>query len=49
MGNLSIVKLLMDASVDVSIKDNDGLLPQDVDVKFKKEKGTEYLSEHVPW
>lgn len=44
-GNLSVVKLLMDAGADATIKDNEGLSPQDVAVKFTKAKVEEYFSQ----
>jgi ankyrin repeat protein len=44
-GNVSMVKLLMDAGADASIKDNEGLSPHDVAVKFKKEKVEEYFQQ----
>ena len=46
-GNFPIVNLLMDAGADASVKENKGLLPKDVAVKFKKEKVMEYFSQHT--
>lgn len=43
-GNLSIVELLMDAGADATIADKEGLTPQEVAVKYKKEKVMEYFS-----
>lgn len=43
-GNLSMVKLLVDAGADVSLKNIDGMTPLDVAIKFKKEKVVEFLS-----
>jgi ankyrin repeat protein len=42
-GNLKMVELLMDAGADESIADNEGLTPNDVAFKFKKEKVEEYF------
>lgn len=44
-GNLSILELLMDAGSDATITDNEGLSPQDVAIKYKKEKVIEYFSQ----
>ena len=44
-GNLSMVELLMDAGADATIKNDENLTPQDVAVKFKKEKVAEYYSQ----
>ncbi|KAL7542371.1 hypothetical protein ACHAXR_011763 [Thalassiosira sp. AJA248-18] len=46
-GNLSILKLLIDAGADAMVKDDEGLSPQDVAAKFKKEKVEEYFSQHA--
>ena len=43
-GNLSMVKLLVDAGADASMKNIDGMTPLDVAIKFKKEKVVEFLS-----
>ena len=44
-GNVSMVKLLIDAGADATIKNNEELSPQkDVAVKFKKEKAWNILS-----
>ena len=47
-GNLSVVKLLMDAGADATIGDEEGLSPRDVAVKFKKDRVEEYFSQCVP-
>lgn len=43
-GNLSMVKLLVEAGADATIKSNDGLTPHEVATKFKKEMVDEYFS-----
>ncbi len=43
-GNLSMVKLLVDARADASIKNKDGMTPLDVARKFGKETVVEFLS-----
>ena len=42
-GNLSMVKLLVDARADASIKNKDGMTPLDVARKFNKETVVEFL------
>jgi ankyrin repeat protein len=42
-GNLKMVELLIDAGADESIADDEGLAPQNVAVKFKKEKVEKYF------
>ena len=43
-GDVTMVKLLIDAGADVSIKNNEGLSPEEVAVKFKKEKVEQYFA-----
>lgn len=42
-GNLSMVKVLIDAGADTKVANNEGLTPQDVASKFKKDKVVEYF------
>lgn len=42
-GNLSMVKYLVDAGADTTVVNNEGLTPQDVASKFKKDKVSEYF------
>ena len=44
-GNLKMVKVLVDAGADKSRADKDGLSPQDVASKFKKDKVEEYFTQ----
>jgi ankyrin repeat protein len=44
-GDLAMVKLLIDAGADAKIKNNDGLSPAEVAVKFKKEKVEKYFAQ----
>ena len=44
-GNLSMVKLLIEAGADETIGDNEGLIPKEVASKYKKEKLEEYFLE----
>ena len=44
-GNVKMVKVLVDAGADVTVRDKDGLSPQDVASKFKKEKVEEYFTQ----
>jgi ankyrin repeat protein len=46
-GNLSMVKRLVDAGADASIKSNDEMAPLDVAIKFKKERVVEFLSQRI--
>ena len=46
-GNLSMVKRLVDAGADASIKSNDEMAPLDVAIKFKKERVVEFLSQRM--
>ena len=42
-GNLSMVKVLIDAGADTTVANNEGLTPQDAASKFKKDKVAEYF------
>ena len=42
-GNLSMVETLITAGADATITNNEGLSPQDVAVKFKKDKVEQYF------
>ena len=42
-GNLSMVKVLIDAGADTTVANNEGLTPQEVASKFKKDKVVEYF------
>ena len=42
-GNLSMVKVLIDSGADIKVANNEGLTPQDVASKFKKDKVVEYF------
>ena len=44
-GNVSIVKLLLEAGADVTVKNKEGLTPQEVAAKFKKEKLEKFFLE----
>jgi ankyrin repeat protein len=44
-GNLSMVKLLVDAGADATKKNKDDMSPLDVAVKFKKDAVGEFLSQ----
>ena len=44
-GNLSMVKLLMINGANATIKNNEDLTPQDVAIKFKKEKVVDHFSQ----
>ena len=44
-GNLSMVKVLMDAGADCTIVNNDDMTPYNVAVKFKKDKVVEWFEE----
>jgi len=44
-GDLAMVKLLIDAGADATIKNNEGLSPEEVAVKFKKEKVEQYFAD----
>jgi ankyrin repeat protein len=44
-GDLAMVKLLIDAGADTTINNNEGLSPEEVAVKFKKEKVEQYFAE----
>ena len=43
-GDLAMVKLLIDAGADATIKNSEGLSPEEVAVKFKKEKVEQYFA-----
>ena len=42
-----MVKRLVDAGADASIKSNDEMAPLDVAIKFKKERVVEFLSQKM--
>jgi len=44
-GNVTMVKVLVEAGADATITDKDGLSPQDVASKFKKDKVEEYFTQ----
>jgi len=46
-GNVSMIKLLVDAGADATIKNNEDLSPYDVAVTFKKEKAAEYFEQRT--
>ena len=44
-GDLTMVKLLIDAGADATIRNNEGLTPEEVSRKFKKEKVEQYFAD----
>lgn len=44
-GDLAMVELLIDAGADATIKNSEGLSPEEVAVKFKKEKVEQYFAD----
>lgn len=44
-GDLAMVQLLIDAGADATLKNNEGLSPEEVATKFKKEKVQQYFAE----
>ena len=44
-GDLTMVKMLIDAGANATIKNNEGLSPEEVAVKFKKEKVEQYFAD----
>lgn len=44
-GDLAMLKLLLDAGADATINNNEGLSPEEVAVKFKKEKVIHYFAD----
>ncbi|GFH61073.1 hypothetical protein CTEN210_17549 [Chaetoceros tenuissimus] len=44
-GNDKMVKVLIDAGADASIRNNEGMTPQDTAEKYKKEKVVEYFAQ----
>jgi ankyrin repeat protein len=46
-GDLTMVKMLIDAGADATMKNNEGLSPSEAAEKFKKEKVVQYFAEKV--